>query len=298
VRASTASEARVGPTCRACGSIECQAAFRIHRGTIYLCKDCDGYFIDDGGKGPANQETLFYSTIDEARYREYFRPFRSGQYQYVLERLGLPTGSTLLDVGASFGWMVEVGLKLHFDAYGVEPGDAEYSPELNGRIFRASLEQYCTEANRTFDVITIWHVLEHLRDPPAAVEQMKSLLAPGGLLVIALPTTNGSVFHLARLFYHLGSPFLLNEMFYSHNPNMHFFYPSTQCMVKLVKRFGFEIVRVETLESFDWTTIWKRVHSPLGKWVLRQLGPLIRWSRLSARENLVIIARKSSGEAN
>jgi SAM-dependent methyltransferase len=242
---------------------------------------------------PARQETLFYSTIDEIKYREYFRPFRRGQYRYVLERLGAPAGRTLLDVGASYGWMVEVALELGFDAYGVEPGDARYSPELKGRILRASLDQYSTEAHRSFDVITIWHVLEHLREPMNAVEQMKSLLAPDGILVVALPTTDGWVFRLARLFYHLGSHFLLKEVFYSHNPNMHFFYPSTQCMRKLLEGFGFEIVRVETLEAFDWNTLWKRARSPLTRWVLRILAPLIRRSGLTARDNLVMVARKS-----
>jgi 2-polyprenyl-3-methyl-5-hydroxy-6-metoxy-1,4-benzoquinol methylase len=38
-----------------------------------------------------------------------------------------------------------------------------------------------------FDVITLWHVLEHIHDLHLYMERMKEYLAPGGTLVIALP---------------------------------------------------------------------------------------------------------------
>jgi SAM-dependent methyltransferase len=38
-----------------------------------------------------------------------------------------------------------------------------------------------------FDVITYWHVFEHLEDPAAHVSAWKQILAPGGLIVIEVP---------------------------------------------------------------------------------------------------------------
>ena len=38
-----------------------------------------------------------------------------------------------------------------------------------------------------FDCVIFWHVLEHLRDPAAALRRSARLLTPGGLLVVAVP---------------------------------------------------------------------------------------------------------------
>ena len=38
-----------------------------------------------------------------------------------------------------------------------------------------------------FDVVVFWHVLEHVRDPVAALRKSRAILKPGGLLVVAVP---------------------------------------------------------------------------------------------------------------
>ena len=38
-----------------------------------------------------------------------------------------------------------------------------------------------------FDVITLWHVLEHVHDLHATLDKLSELLSPGGLMVIAVP---------------------------------------------------------------------------------------------------------------
>lgn len=262
---------------------------------MYQCNRCGIYYVDvDNGTAP-EQEKLFYSTIDANLYQAYFEPFRSGQYRYVLEKLGPAHDRTLLDVGASYGWMIQVGRSLGFDSFGLEPGDAEYDRSLEGRIFRVSLEEYWKQANQSVDVITIWHVLEHLRDPAAAIAQMRDLLTDQGELVIAVPTSDGRFFRLALLFNRLfGNRRLLHEVFYVHNANMHFFYPNEKSLRVLLERCGFQVRWVETLECFDWTRLWQRGGSRLSRFLLRVGGPLLKWSKITAAENLVIVARKIS----
>jgi SAM-dependent methyltransferase len=53
------------------------------------------------------------------------------------------------------------------------------------------------EATGPFTCITLWHSLEHLRDPRGALEQIHALLAPGGSVLIALPDARGAQ---ARIF--------------------------------------------------------------------------------------------------
>ncbi len=41
-----------------------------------------------------------------------------------------------------------------------------------------------------FDVVTMWHVLEHLPEPVAALERAAELLAPGGRLIVSVPNND------------------------------------------------------------------------------------------------------------
>jgi SAM-dependent methyltransferase len=242
---------------------------------------------------PEDHDSLFYSTIDESRYISYFEPFRKGQYRHVLRMLGLPPNASHLDIGASYGWMVEVGLELGLDSYGLEPGAAKWKPEIAHRIFRGSLEQYSRTARKKFDVVTIWHVLEHLPEPLGAVENLAQLLGDSGTLVVAVPTTGGWMFRLALLLERwFGSQRLLGELFYFHNPNMHFFYYNAGGVRILLERFGLRVSSAATMESFDWSTLHGRVVSPLMKTGLRLAGPAIGATGFTRRENLVVTARR------
>src|SRR5271165_6944684 len=212
---ATATNPPVAGPCPVCKSGDCPKSFDSPRGPVYRCPRCGLYFVIHTRLTPPSQESLFYSTIDEQRYCEYFAPFRSGQYRQILSQLHVTPGASLLDVGASYGWMVQVGLDLGLDGHGLEPGDATFPPHLADRIVRESLESYAKSANRKFDVITIWHVLEHLPDPVGALSQMYELLKDGGTLVIAVPNSGGRMFRLALIVKALtGRTWLLQQLFY------------------------------------------------------------------------------------
>jgi 2-polyprenyl-6-hydroxyphenyl methylase/3-demethylubiquinone-9 3-methyltransferase len=278
-------------SCKLCNAPGASGSFVSYRGPVFRCPNCQVYFVDYDEQTPTDQDALFYSTVDETTYRSYFEPFRKGQYRHVLQGLGLPPCASLLDVGASYGWMVEVGLELGLESYGLEPGFADCRPAVRGRIARAALDDY--DPGRTFDVVTIWHVLEHLQEPLTAIRKMYDLLPTGGRLVIAVPSSDGRMFRLGLLMERLlGRKRLLNELFYFHNPNMHFFYYNETSVLQLLRYAGFNPVSARTIEAFDWTTIYRRVARPVRRQLLRLLGPLVSLSRFTRRENLIVVAQK------
>src|SRR5206468_2351851 len=74
-----------------------------------------------------------------------------------------------------------------YDVVGVEPfslGRPERAPRLS--LLRAPLEECGPELGR-FDVITLWQVLEHVRDPRALLASLLGHLAPGATLVVSVP---------------------------------------------------------------------------------------------------------------
>jgi SAM-dependent methyltransferase len=89
-------------------------------------------------------------------------------------------------MGAGRGRFVAAARAAGWSASGVEPSvrgveaaRAVYGVELE----RASL----AEATGEFDAVTLWHVLEHLEDPDAAVAHVSSLLSHGGVLLVGVP---------------------------------------------------------------------------------------------------------------
>ncbi len=85
-----------------------------------------------------------------------------------------------------------------------------------------------------FDVIALWHTLEHLRSPWLVIEQAAKRLAPGGILVVAIPNIESYQFQtLKDRWRHLDAPRHL------------FFYPA-QSLESLCRSFGLATLEMTT----------------------------------------------------
>lgn len=91
----------------------------------------------------------------------------------------------LLDFGSGTGDFLQVAERKSWNVYGVEPNfQARQLAKKKGLTMFSSLEEL---GNKRFDVITLWHVLEHVPDLMECVKRLEVLLKPGGILVIAVP---------------------------------------------------------------------------------------------------------------
>ena len=103
----------------------------------------------------------------------------------LIQRLQ-PAKGSLLDIGAGTGAFAQAALEKGWKVKAVEPSKvAAAQVAEKGIEVVATLEHLTNEA--TYDVITLWHVLEHLPELKNAIERIKRLLKPNGVLVIAVP---------------------------------------------------------------------------------------------------------------
>ena len=97
----------------------------------------------------------------------------------------------LLDIGCGVGDFLHLAEQNGWQCTGAEPSEdaaAIAKNRVKGEIMQPiDLEKL---PNESFDVITMWHVLEHVSDLQWQVNQLNRLLKKGGRLVIALPNYN------------------------------------------------------------------------------------------------------------
>lgn len=91
----------------------------------------------------------------------------------------------LLDIGAGTGDFLVVAKNDGWDTIGIEPSEKAKSIAINkGVTFAANLTDL---ENHSFDVITMWHVLEHVPNLDEYILELKRLVKPTGTILIAVP---------------------------------------------------------------------------------------------------------------
>lgn len=92
---------------------------------------------------------------------------------------------SLLDVGAGTGDFLKAAKEKGWDVYGMEPNrHASVLASTKKIELKESLKEF---EEKQFDVVTLWHVLEHIPNLEETVLQLASLVKPSGILIVAVP---------------------------------------------------------------------------------------------------------------
>jgi len=115
--------------------------------------------------------------------------------------LWLRTGAgRVLDVGCGPGAFLEAARAEGFDPFGLEVSEeaaASARRRLGSRIAVGPIEQ-APWREGAFDAVTLWDVLEHLRDPVAVLARVHRLLRPGGWIALETPDAQSLLHRTAR----------------------------------------------------------------------------------------------------
>lgn len=188
----TAAEDRA-PRC--CAAPAPELAFPAARGPaarwpLVLCARCALVYVRD----PRSIEEL-----DQAQQNAYGAPtqrfgavlegavraFRAARARLV-QRL-VPRGARILDVGCGRGLFLRLLRERGFEVRGTELSEATRRNAYADVPIDAGELTAASYPPGSFDLISIWHVLEHVRDPHATLDAAHQALAPNGVLLLAVP---------------------------------------------------------------------------------------------------------------
>jgi 2-polyprenyl-3-methyl-5-hydroxy-6-metoxy-1,4-benzoquinol methylase len=179
-----------------------------------------------------------------------------------------PDRGHLLDIGTAGGSFMAVAKKAGWIVEGCEPNRwmcdwANKHYGLNivpGTVFDMNLQ------SQSFDIVSLWDVLEHTPDPKATLKESHRILKQSGLLVVNYPDINSSISRLMGRRW----VFLLS---------VHLYYFTTQTLTKMLGELGFRVVNIrrhwQTLELgyilFRMEAYLRPIARALG-WVVKKLG--------------------------
>lgn len=102
--------------------------------------------------------------------------------------------NTILDIGCGTGDFITFCKQNGWNITGVEPNNqarnlasGKINSEVNRTVIFESIESLKKNNTEKYDVITMWHVLEHVPNLEEYISYLKQLLKPNGTLVIAVP---------------------------------------------------------------------------------------------------------------
>ncbi len=150
----------------------------------------------------------------------------------VEQKLNLITSHTdkrkpkLLDYGCGTGYFLSACARRGWGIAGIEP-DKDAASKASS-LLKIPVSENLTELNLTresFDVITLWHVLEHVHELNETLSKLRTLLRPDGIMIIAVPNPESedaaqyrefwAAFDVPRHLYHF-SKNTLTELLHKH----------------------------------------------------------------------------------
>ena len=147
---------------------------------------------------------------------------------------------TILDFGCGSGEMLGI-LTQEFDAFGVEPDEGARKKAIQ-KGFRVYENANSVAANKIqVDIVTLFHVIEHLYEPTSELEAIFQMLKPNGWLIIETPNSNDA---LLSAYDNLN---FANFTFWSHHPMLH----SHSSLNAIVSKNGFMVYENRGVQRYD-----------------------------------------------
>jgi 2-polyprenyl-3-methyl-5-hydroxy-6-metoxy-1,4-benzoquinol methylase len=261
------------------------AAADQSKGNIVKCRRCGLVYQTPRD----NDVARIYQNVDEDHFYVASKADRIATCERDLlkmERVVAPANSRkLIDVGCSYGLFLDAAKKNGWETHGVELSDYQRAEAAKNHSMCGSELKNCGYADGSFDVLTMFDVVEHLADPAGFIKDAYRVIKPGGYFIACTP-------NIASIQSKLSGKYWLNFA------RMHFYYFTPKTLSSMLEQAGFKIVKVEhhkriirPMNAIAWMKKHPSVYKIMEKIFAKiPLGNLKWASGLSG--NMVVYAQK------
>lgn len=236
---------RAPKTCILCGTKKRELLIQKESWKVYRCTKCrlgfldprpsyeeienlydNGYFLQRYGKGLDPDSYEFINRLRGEKHRI--------QFIKTIKRSG-----NLLDIGCGYGYFLAACKKEGYEVGGLDISEraTQYAvqklgiPVTIGKISDVSFPFH------NFDVISMWHSLEHTPDPHMALQKAKSWLKSDGILVVDVPNYEGTDAQQKW------------QQWDDWSLPYHFWHFTFQSLAQLLNKHGFRIIKRKDYHS-------------------------------------------------
>jgi SAM-dependent methyltransferase len=237
--------------CYACRGTDHVPELELGASRLVRCRACGFHLVSPRVPDEVVLERLQRWAREDVLAPERLGESRSdGARRFLRRELGRIRGllggaGRLLDVGCATGALLEEARAEGFEVMGVELGLASSTyarerlglPVLTGDFLEARLPE------ASFDVVTLYEVIEHLLDPLAILREVRRVLRPGGLLALSTPNRASLTGRaLGSRWWPINCP----------EEHIHLFTPGT--VREVLRRAGLEVADLRTsgLDPLTW----------------------------------------------
>lgn len=286
--------------CRFCGSENMKyffSSFNLHgrsimdekeKFAIYKCLDCgclfisdieinedyykkyytSNYYSEDGGnKFISRLWSLLYQLLFSNKKEKYIRSYFKGKNKISILDIGCGSGGFLLGLDSSV-----------FEKNGIEINlqGIEICRRKKINVYDKPIESI-DFGEKKFDVITLWHVIEHLDDPMALFKKVREIMKDDGILIFQVPNNES-----------LGSRFGKEYWFHLDSPR-HLTIPNKKTIYDICAKNKLKVIDVKN-EFYDYPLdLFWSVRRSLIKFLVYPLYPFFKFF---SKEHITFICKK------
>lgn len=242
--------------CKLCHGFRVKSYYKLGELIVGQCKDCHFKFVINDIKEDALQD--MYSSQDAVNYflvreNRHLKKFNKRLSEIMWLYKNEVEGLTLLDIGCGGGEFCYLASQNNIRTTGIDISKSaiQLSQQRWGKFaefINIELEDYIKISKRKFDIITLWDVIEHCKDPHKIISGCLSLVKKGGYICIDTPNGESLYDRISHIVYLInreaGAKLLKQRYSIAH---LQIWTQNT--LSRLLKHYGIEVVIMKKIRE-------------------------------------------------